>query len=163
MAGVTRTALDQSTLRGRLRTANALRPRVARHRFASDIVAPRNREKYVTVRSTAKAKAKATAPKRRSQVDVPSLPRQSKSRTLRRDAVRYQRPRHKQQIQLKRWVFGALVVVSLAAGAVISYDGWRANQAVEAQAAALTRDANAAGKTAGRASSSKTTPTTSSN
>ena len=160
MASVTRTTLGQPALRGRLRVASAARPSVRRHGFMNEVVVPRSRQKYVTVRPpTSKLQATAAAPKHRNPVAVPSLPRQSKSRTLRRDAVRYQRPRHKKQLQLKRWALSTLAIVTLCAGGLISYDGWRANRAVAAQAAALTQAANAADKKSHHVSaSSNTTP-----
>lgn len=161
MVGATRTAFDQSALRSRLRAPDSSRPRVARRSYVNDIVVSRNEAKYATVRG---GKKKTAAPKRPTSVAVPSLPRQSKSSTLRRDAVRYNRPRRKKQLQFKRLAFSALAILFVAAGGLISYNGWRANQTIEQQAAALTRDANAAAKTADRvsASSPKTAPTDSS-
>jgi hypothetical protein len=84
-----------------------------------------------------------TKPKR-SVVSLPSLPKQRKSRTLPRDMVQHHRPRKRRQLQTKRLVMSVVLIAIMAGGALVSYEGWQANRAVQAQALKLTHDANVA-------------------
>lgn len=138
-------AMSSDALRSRMRRTPASRRSVARHDFSSDIVLPRDRKKYVTVRAGA-----APKPKRRTGVPVPSLPRQSKSSTLRRDAVRRQSIRRRRRVHAKNMLVTAAACSIFVTGGILTFDGWRANHTVEAQAQALTQAANKA-ETAGSA------------
>ncbi len=127
---------------------------VSRHDYAGDIVLPRNERKYVTVRAGASPKPKT----KRRGVPVPSLPRQSKSRTLRRDTVHRQAVRRRSRLQTKNVVMAIVTGAIFAVGGALTYQGWRANHTVEAQAQALTQAANKAG-TSGSAAPSTVKPT----
>lgn len=149
--------LSGDALRGRMRRP-APRRSVPRHDFARDVVLPRNTKKYTTVRKSAAPKPKA---KSKRGVPVPSLPRQSKSRTLRRDAVRGQTARRKRQrrLQVKNMLMTAMACGVFAAGGILAFNGWRANRTVEAQAQVLTQAANKADTTTNTPAPSTDKPT----
>ena len=138
MSHSSRAQSGDDVLRSRMRRTSSRRA-ISRHDFASDMVLPRDRRRYVTVRG-----GQAPKQKRHAGVPVPSLPRQSRSSTLRRDAVRRQSARRRRRLQAKSVLTAAMACSIFVAGGMLTFNGWRANRMVEAQAQVLTKEANKA-------------------